>query len=244
MKHIEFIKSIDSFSTKSFVFLRHSYKSKTKKNLLNEKTTIQNTFYKINCTIKNLQDSAESMYTCSNEFKEKLDINNIISHEIINEFLQIHKRIRLSAESSRYVNKNLALNIEIVEELMILSNAMKELSSSITKVFNIIAEEISYFSIEIQETHKSSKNTVNPIKSLNERKEKINFIIDLITNIAHETNLLTLNAAIETAKVSALDKKLTYIVDDIRILAEKSSELLIEVEEILKDIKIRFLERG
>lgn len=85
----------------------------------------------------------------------------------------------------------------------------------------------------------SVSNQLNAL-SENSLKEvgKTDQVLGFITNVASQTNLLGLNAAIEAARVGEQGRGFGVVAEEIRKLATNSSESIKKIDEILKNIKI------
>ena len=74
------------------------------------------------------------------------------------------------------------------------------------------------------------------IKNLNEKALQISKIVDLINGISEQTSLLSLNASIEAARAGAAGKGFGVVADEIKHLAEQTSEATKTIRNIVEEI--------
>ncbi len=77
----------------------------------------------------------------------------------------------------------------------------------------------------------------NKLAILNEKASNINQVVTTITNVAAQTNLLSLNAAIEAEKAGEYGRGFSVVATEIRRLADQTAVATYDIEQMVKEIQ-------
>jgi len=84
---------------------------------------------------------------------------------------------------------------------------------------------------------KNVESTADSIKLLSRKSKEISQIVSIITNIAHQTNLLSLNAAIEAARAGEQGRGFAVVADEVRKLAEGSRKAADQIQHLIEQVE-------
>jgi methyl-accepting chemotaxis protein len=99
------------------------------------------------------------------------------------------------------------------------------------------AESVDAILKEMQNIRSQVENIAQNIFSLSEQTQQIGDIISSVTDIADQSNILAINAAIEAAKAGEQGKGFAVVAGEVRNLAEQSKQATAKVRTILVDIQ-------
>jgi methyl-accepting chemotaxis protein len=90
----------------------------------------------------------------------------------------------------------------------------------------------------MQATRESSLGTAEIVRRLGESSADIDQIVQSISDIATQTNMLALNASIEAARAGEQGRGFANVADEVRVLAEDAQSSVAEIAVLVREIKL------
>jgi methyl-accepting chemotaxis protein len=216
------------------------------KDILNEmiKTVSHNVDKDINKVLNLLEEYSKSNFVNTIENPSgnmSKGLNNLC--ETINQMLQENKLNGISLENSSNI---LLKNVDILNRasnqtavsLEETAAALEEITSTVINNTNRISTMSGYsneLSKSIEQGQKLANSTVVSMNEINEQTQFIAEAITIIDQIAFQTNILSLNAAVEAATAGEAGRGFAVVAAEVRNLASRSAEAAKDIKALVEN---------
>lgn len=179
--------------------------------------------YSMRATVTGMEDIAKQIAVVVNETKE-----------IVSGIFTASNYQNDATSSSAAAIEQISVSVgEVAEQTELTKNSAIEAGQEAKQALLISEDAI----LKISNLSSFIHSTAGKINALGRRSEDISLVISLIKDIADQTNLLALNAAIEAARAGEQGRGFAVVADEVRKLAERTSKATEEIGDMISAIR-------
>lgn len=218
----DYIKSIDDIATGSSD-LRFRFSEKQNDEFGRMGKGLNKLFSKLQNTIEDVQKTADILISKAVALNKLANSTQISVNRLTSEVSIVTNSASVLAEKALAVEENI--------------NKADKAAASADKETNLSVQTLTTTIIDIKSQADKTESSVLVIEELARSSQAISGVMEVIRNIAEQTNLLALNAAIEAARAGEQGRGFAVVADEVRTLASRTQKSTEEIRIMIEKLQ-------
>lgn len=195
----------------------------SKNEIINLNNGVANMAGQLNSLVSDIRSTSDAVQEASRSVSQ--DANQNLSQSDLQQ--QQVEQVATAIEEMASSAQSVAEQVEAIAENVRLTN--EDSQSGLEKVEGVC--------IDVAQLNDQLDNSAQAIEQVNKDSEAIQTVTKMIDEIAEQTNLLALNAAIEAARAGEQGRGFAVVADEVRTLAHRTQTSVQDVVSIIEKLK-------
>jgi methyl-accepting chemotaxis protein len=202
---------------------------------------LSETFDQMTVNISKLVHDSTSTTNVVAKISKDLSVTSQANLEIAQQVSQAIENVAHGLEQQvDSVNQSISVAEDMADKISLVidySNIVKKATNETNVLSSEGVQAVGQLKLSSEEMSNVIREVIISVDTLGQASNSIGEIVQTITDISEETNLLSLNSSIEAARAGDAGKGFAVVASEVRKLATQSADAAKEIDNIIKDIK-------